>query len=73
MPPKRKTYQIDDNGGALISQVRGTAGAFALDAETGRKAAQYIRDNVTEDPDLLIEILGLTEHDNGSAKSQSGD
>lgn len=68
MTAKRRTYySVDDNGGALIAQVRGTSGAFAPDDETGRKAVSYIRRAVKEDPDLLIEILGLTEHDKGSS------
>ncbi len=72
MPNKRTHYEIGDNGGALIAQVRGTAGAYALDEATARKAIDYIRSHVTEDPDLLIEILGLTEHDNSRTDVEAG-
>lgn len=64
METRRRHYvSVEDNAGALLATVRATTGAYEIEAEIGRKAVRFIRKHVTEDPDLLIDILGLTKHD----------
>lgn len=60
---KRHYYTFADNGGALAVPIRMTSGAYGADPETAAKAIRFIRTHATDDAELLIDILGLTEHD----------
>lgn len=59
---RRTYYTPEDNGGALIGPMRAVTHAYQIEPEMGRKAVRYVRRHA-HDAELLIEILGLTDHD----------
>ena len=60
---KRHYYTFADNGGALAVPVRMASGVYDVEPQIAAKAIRFIRTHAPDDAELLIEILGLTEHD----------
>lgn len=61
MVRKRRTYYAPDDNGATL----GASGTTGVERETAEKARRVVRKlaNDTDDADLLMDILGLTEHE----------
>lgn len=61
MARNRRTYYAPDNNGVTLRP----NGSIDVERETAEKAIRAIRRNAndTDDASLLIDILGLTEHD----------
>jgi hypothetical protein len=58
----RHNYHAFTDGGALLRTRPITRGAYVVDETVGRRAVEFIRRHA-EDAELIIEILGLTDHE----------
>lgn len=62
---QRRTYYAPDNSGSGLTAVRASRAGTDVEKETAHKAIRTVCQHAedADDARLLLEILGLTEHD----------